>query len=52
MPLQDREDIRRGVILGGEGMRTYRYRKILCGEGYQQEVDGRKGTYGIKSSAL
>lgn len=46
MPVQDRENVRSRILLGGEGMRTYRLREILCGQGDQQEDDAGKGTYG------
>lgn len=46
MQIQDWENIGRRELLGGQGVCTHRYRKILCGESYQQEDDGGQGTYG------
>ncbi|KAL8923276.1 MAG: hypothetical protein Q9208_004676 [Pyrenodesmia sp. 3 TL-2023] len=46
MPLQNRENVRRWLVLGGERMRAHRHGKILCGKGHQQKDDGRKRTYG------
>ncbi len=49
MSIQDWKDLRGRQLLGSQGMCTYRYREILCGQGHQQEDDAGEGTYGMHS---
>ena len=51
MQVQDWENAGRGELLCGEGVCAYRYRKILCGESYQQKDDGGPGAYGTGQEA-
>jgi hypothetical protein len=41
LPLQDRQDSGRGLILGGQGVRAHRYWSLLCRKGHQQAPHGR-----------
>lgn len=44
--IQDRQDARGWKLFGSERVCAYRYRAVLCGQGYQQATHGRKGTHG------
>lgn len=46
LPLQGRQDPRRRVILGRQGMRPHRYGPVLCGQGHQQAPHGRARAHG------
>lgn len=46
MPVQSWQDIRGGLLLGGQGVCTHRHGPVLCRQGDQQEAHVREGTHG------
>jgi calcium/calmodulin-dependent protein kinase I len=46
MPIQDGQNIGSWLILGGERMRTHRYREILCSKSDQQATNGGPRAHG------